>query len=263
MDRPPGVEVKFLRARKHFLELSGQIDAYIARVPFATPDEEDSDTGDLVTRVRIREEVPSEWSGIVGDVVHNGRVPLDHLACHIVERDGGDPIKAAFPTGRTEAAFRDAVKNCLRGASAKSKAEFRGLKVYPGGDDELWRLHQLDISDKHRLLIPVGAAHRSVNLETTFELDDGRRITSPTIAIRPEDRQFPLVNGLELFRVRAAARTQDQGLGFRFSQNIEIAFGEAGPEAGHALMPTLVGLLRHAQESADELMLRIDGAPAT
>ena len=30
---------------------------------------------------------------------------------------------------------------------------------YQGAGNPLWRLHQLDITDKHKLLVPVGMAH--------------------------------------------------------------------------------------------------------
>jgi hypothetical protein len=39
------------------------------------------------------------------------------------------------------------------------------LEAYRGGNTILWQLHQLDIRDKHKLLIPIGAVHTATMIE--------------------------------------------------------------------------------------------------
>jgi len=80
-----------------------------------------------------------------------------------------------------------------------------------------------DFIDKHRLVITVGSAFRSVNIGPTFErLFPGfRDIEFPALFLRPADRLFPLKAGDKLF-IDAPDAELNEKLQFRF----DIAFGE-------------------------------------
>jgi hypothetical protein len=49
----------------------------------------------------------------------------------------------------------------------------------------LWRLHELDIRDKHRLLVPVGAAKPGIAVRFRMQLPDGRTIDAPAVGMQP------------------------------------------------------------------------------
>ena len=105
-----------------------------------------------------REHVGYELALIIGDVVHNFRVALDHLFAEIfqraqmVERD-------RFPThpGRKNlitAPVLDLIEKALPGAKDLFLNEIRPDN---GPNEALWRFTDLDNDDKHNLLIPTVA----------------------------------------------------------------------------------------------------------
>jgi hypothetical protein len=99
-----------------------------------------------------------------GDVIHNLRSALDHLAYRLVcvgTASSGPFDRVYFPIGdrpdRFEAGIQ-AIKKCLRSDAVKPITE---IHAYPGGPGELlWQLHQLDNIDKHRLLLTVISQNR-------------------------------------------------------------------------------------------------------
>jgi hypothetical protein len=252
-EHPQGVALKFARARVHLDELDAQLREYLDSEQFAVMEQEDASTGDLLTRVHVARQPPAEMSVVIGDVVHNARSALDHLAWHLVERDGGSPDKHTyFPAGETKSNFASAVKDSLRHASAVTRDRVRALAVHPGGDEDLWLLHQLDIEDKHRLLIPVGMAYKSFNLHMTFRGFGDGPVVMPPISLVPADRSYPLSEGDIIFRVAKAAReSTDDPFKSQYSFSFDLAFGGSSlVAAGKPIKPTLPDLVAHAEQQA-------------
>ena len=104
----------------------------------------------------IPEQVPLR----IGDIVHNIRTALDHLACFAVEANGG-PVggSTAFPIVRSDDVPNpaDYIATCgqkLRGASTPVIDLAKNLEPWVGGADQsLHIVHVLDINDKHRELL--------------------------------------------------------------------------------------------------------------
>jgi hypothetical protein len=257
MDRQ-GIDAKFGRARRLVDELHGEMTDFWGREPFQL--EARDDAGDLVYVVSIREEPPTDWSVLIGDAVHNARSALDYVAGALVVDNGGTPDESTyFPITDQQTGYGDRLRKGLGGASQVSKNAVRALSPWRGGDDELWRLHRLDIIDKHRLLVAVGTAHRGITMSVTFpgfEPGDAA-ISSPPIALRSADRQFPLADGAEVFRIAAAAR-EENASGFITEHGVtfDLAFGdgEGVVVAGEPIFPTLKDLVEHAAAVADRLV---------
>lgn len=114
------------------------------------------------------------------------------------------------------------------------------VEPYKGGRDDLWLLHELDITDKHRLLVAVGSHFQSVDIgpalrrsmEGTFSSITG--ITLPPMFIRPADVLFPLNVGDELFIDQADGEPNSE-IQFRFN----ISLGEPGVPKGEPMADTL------------------------
>jgi hypothetical protein len=85
---PQSVVLKIDQAKKHLDTLEKEVRSYLSRKPFAVVPEEEPHTGDLVYKVRINESVPVQWSAIVGDIIHNLRSALDHVAYELVQANG-------------------------------------------------------------------------------------------------------------------------------------------------------------------------------
>lgn len=252
-----GVHLKFQRAREHVAELERRVREFIDSKPFEVYEEEEQATGDLVTRVRIHRQPPAELGLVIGDIVHNARTALDHLAWQLVLAGGNEPSDTtAFPISKSRDAFLATVNDRLKGATKQAISTVKKLKPYRGGDERFWRLHRLDIEDKHHLLILVGAAHRNLVVSMSFlGTEDMPRVDFPPVAIKPGDRQYPLQDGTVLFRDPRAAREADQGtVGTQYGFTIELAFSDNTAVAGETVMPTLPNLVEEIRQLVDPLI---------
>jgi hypothetical protein len=239
-----GAQLKLARATRHLDELRDVVRKYLDSGPYRVLRRED-DSGDLVYSLQIVEAIPAEWGAVVGDAVHNLRSALDLLAWQLVKSGGVQPTKVTFfPISRTSTDFEHALKRCLRGAPPSALRFVRRLRPYSGGNDKLVRLHTLDIVDKHRVILIVGAAHRNVVLNFRMPVPwQQDPIQFPPLPIRPADRQFPLCDGAELYRVKATARSSEICDEPRFT--FEFCLGDEGNVRGLPLVETLELMQKH------------------
>jgi hypothetical protein len=204
--------------------------------------------------------VPEELGGVIGDVLHNARATLDLIIWQAVLANGGTPGKpTCFPMAKDASSYQKTRTAALAGASADVFTLVDGLQPYPGGNDTLWRLHSLDILDKHRVLVPVGVAHRNIILNFKMPWPTGwpsrepgmpSEIQFPPLALRPADRQFPLKDGVEVYRVCAAA----QGISLCSDDpqfTFEIAFGDGQVVDGEPVFNLLETLVKEVERVTD------------
>jgi hypothetical protein len=219
-------------------ELETSARDYLASAPFTLLPAEDPN-GDLVWRARISRPVPLEWSAIVGDAVHNLRSALDLLAWQLVEVNGVQPSRdTSFPISQSTAGlYEQTLQRALRGAPPKAVRLIRCLRPFGGGNIILGQLRALDITDKHRLVLIVGAAHKHLVIKAKMKVAwQDAPVEFPPLALNPADRQFPLQDGAEVFRICAAARSDALS-----EHNIvfELAFGDVAEVKGLPLVETL------------------------
>jgi hypothetical protein len=118
----------------------------------------------------------------------------------------------------------------------------RNIAPYQGGKGhELWVLHQLDIIDKHRLLLTVGSSFQSVNLGahmaqfvSKIPEFNGLFKEMPALYFRPADKLFPLKAGDKLLGGGTDDEVNEK-MEFRF----EIALNEPGVVEGKPLLETV------------------------
>ncbi|MGV8840682.1 MAG: hypothetical protein ACWA6X_10305 [Bauldia sp.] len=95
---------------------------------------------------------------IVGDVVHNLRAALDILICDIARHRGKGLSDLKFPFADTESAWETSVLGLMR-LGPDVVAAVREMGAYRNGPSSgLRALHDFDILDKHRLIVPVYSA---------------------------------------------------------------------------------------------------------
>lgn len=102
----------------------------------------------------------ARWGVIVGDILHNLRSGLDHLAWKLVEASGGTPGRhTEFPIFEDASGWQTASSRRVRGMREPIVAAIDKLQPYhPGNGDHLsrlWIIHDLNRRDKHRLITPV------------------------------------------------------------------------------------------------------------
>ncbi|MBA7656435.1 hypothetical protein ES703_64359 [subsurface metagenome] len=149
-------KLKIERAKRHIRELSNEIVDYLKTKPFRVVVEKDPDSSNHLWTLRVKNEVPSHLSGIIGDAIHNLRASLDLLASDLVSMAGGNTKNVYFPFGDDADGFEEMIKKRHLDRAGDDVVEIvRSLKPYKGGNEFLRAIHDLDIIDKHKTLIPV------------------------------------------------------------------------------------------------------------
>jgi hypothetical protein len=246
------VKLKLDRAREHADALRDGVLAYFGRKPVVTWDEEDTASGDLITRARATEQPPDRLSLVAGDALHNARTALDHLAWQLVLAGHGKPGTATcFPVGRNLADYQSLAPKALKGASSKAIARIDAVRPWKGGDDDLWLLHRLDIDDKHKLLVQLAASNRGM----AFTVSVGETsLTAPFVNAGPH---VPLADGDEVGRVMAAARPMPTTAGpmaVSHAPTFTVIFGPTTAAAGEPASETVSRLVEHAASVALPLL---------
>jgi hypothetical protein len=124
--------------------------------------EKDIETGRYRLIFAVTKPIPDEFALLIGDTVHNLRSALDQLVFAIASQAGGKPDRIFFPVSDTE----EKLKKNLDGSEIKKVAPkladffLNEIKPYKDGNYNIWALHQLDVTDKHRLVLPVLAVTR-------------------------------------------------------------------------------------------------------
>jgi hypothetical protein len=152
-----GARLKIERAEKHINDLRKRAiafapDAYTLSVQF------NGETGEEFIEIEVADNLPGDFPLIIGDTLHNLTGALDFSVNDVViSRVRKWDSHTRFP-------FRDArdkVETAINGALIKQASPavanfiIHDVKPYKGGNDALWALHNLNILDKHRLLLPL------------------------------------------------------------------------------------------------------------
>jgi len=151
-----GPKLKIERANHHINDLNSSLIAFLKTDFYKLHINMDLAGQNVLTL--DAKALPNDIPLILGDAIHNLRSALDIMACDIVSHAGGVPSKYTyFPVRDT----RQELVATINGGEIKIVGQdicdliVNVVKPYKGGNDPLWSLHQLDIMDKHRLLIPT------------------------------------------------------------------------------------------------------------
>ncbi len=145
-------------AETHFKNLEAVKCRFIQSAPYAIGSEPDPKPGHeglqrfFPTRI---DEVEPSIALIAGDIIHNLRSALDHLACYLVEVGGNSvTTNTMFPIFHGDSIDEPSFRRKVEGMRDTAKDEIRSSEPYKGGKGHyLWVLHKLDIADKHHALL--------------------------------------------------------------------------------------------------------------
>ena len=243
-----GPHIKIDRAKKHVADLRADIEAFHRRQPYQIVMADEPESGDQVYRVKIREPIPPKWSGILGDIFHNLRSALDQVACQLVIANNSEIERSTeFPIIGTPGNFEIVLGRKLNGASAKAKSLVRRLKPYKGGREPFWVIHAMDVLDKHRGIIPAGAAHRNIIITMRMPIPNSNNVIRSSFGLTPADRAYPLKDGTEVFRVKAGGRVSFGEFHDAPQFTFEAAFGEGQVVEGQPIFPTVEQLVQFTE----------------
>ena len=226
---------KVERAKKHINDFDLAVRTWLFEAnPYQVATKRDPQTRELIYYCPRVTPFPYEFATTVGDAIQNLRSALDHLGTQLVIANGKQPTRhTAFPIFDDLPRYEAESKRIVKGMRQDAIDAIKAVKPYKGGNDNLWRLHRLNIVDKHRLLIAVGSvcgAHRVTpsvqrHLRKLWTDSQGSKpfpweqlgsLMISTSAVR-----FPLQTGDELLREPPDAEVYEQ-MQFTF----DVAFNE-------------------------------------
>ncbi|WGJ14132.1 hypothetical protein QEV83_15970 [Methylocapsa sp. D3K7] len=165
---------KIRRAQKHLAELETEAAAFIASNPARFTVELAEARGGIEFNFTLNVEAAPEWLGaIIGDVIHNLRTALDLTACEIVRAADENDEDVYFPFSKSADELEHMIKKRkFNRAGTDAVALLVSMKPHHNGNAALRAIHDLDIQDKHRALIPNAITTASPVIQM-WE-DDGR-----------------------------------------------------------------------------------------
>jgi hypothetical protein len=228
-----GPKLKIERAKRHISDLNTLSESFFKRKPYQVVREGEFE-GKVRRIVRVHEHIPEEFPLLIGDAVHNLRASLDILACDLVRLNGGNVKNVYFPFCEIPADYELMIKKRhLDRASPDIVDLFRTFRPYPGGDDSLRGIHDLDVADKHQLIIPVigTALQPSLHLDFTRGHYVMRSIPDAIVAVEDGTELDPDMDPF--------LRAQIDDDRFTF---FRVCFANGQPFAGENVVSTLENL---------------------
>jgi hypothetical protein len=164
-----------------------------------------------------------------GDIVHNLRSSFDHLAGQLViVGSGNEPTRRVeFPIAKDFATYEAEKARKVEGMTELAIKYIDNLKPYKGGNQLLWRIHELDNIDKHRTLFTVAKDY--------LFIDDWMPMIGSPYWLKTGDPHFAGVFDPEV--------EKDAQL------EIEKAFGKAKVTQSDALLPSMQDLISFTEET--------------
>lgn len=157
-----GCGLKFSRAVEHLNALNDVAHRFNDSDSCTLVPEINNQTREIVLRVKILKSAPLAWAIVIGEIAHNLRSCLDHMVWQLALTQVPVPYnKTEFPIFIKSADYNRKGLGNIRDLPAPQKTFIEGLQPYHRGNDAhsdpLWLLHELNNTDKHRLLPIVNA----------------------------------------------------------------------------------------------------------
>lgn len=241
--RIEGARAKVQRAKEQFRDLCARHADFMSLNPYGVVVYQDPETSEQVICARVSRNVPLEWSGLLGDIVHNLRASLDYLAWQLVLANDGTPSTSTqFPVCWDTARYNSLKRGIVKTYGKRAAAIFDTLQPCNASDGYsshwLYALHKLDIRDKHQLLNVVGCAVRRQQFSMGAP---GQDVHIERMVVGGPDIRSPLADGAELYRYRLGQATPNVQVQGEFS--FDVAFEQAGPGQGEPVLPFLDRLI--------------------
>jgi hypothetical protein len=210
------VRLKIERADKHIDDLKMVVRTFFDSIPCKVSHKRDPDTRKLIYYVESAQSLPIVVAAIAGDALHCLRDALDQQLYLV-------------GTGNAKG-YRDQTSFLI----SKNAKDFKSS--LPGKVQDMRKDHNID---KHRLILTVGSAFRSVDLGAHvmahMEKALGKALPAINLFFKPADNLFPLEADKELFIDAVDAEPNDK-MEFRF----DVAIHEPGLIEGQPVVETVV-----------------------
>jgi hypothetical protein len=149
------IRVKIERAKTNLQNLEVELSRYGQQHFHAATSDRDSQTREVIINpVQKWQKLPFDALAAAGDVIQNLRSALDYLAQQLVwSGSGSEPSRSVqFPIAKDAVTYESDKARRVEGMCPKAIKAIDALKPYKGGNDALWKIHELNNIDKHRTL---------------------------------------------------------------------------------------------------------------
>jgi hypothetical protein len=152
------LRVKIERAKHHLRDLERELLPLRGKYHYGYLPQLDSNSGKVYQKWSQIPLYTFDVLSIAGDVVHSLRSALDHLAYQLaIAGEGLTPSRQVeFPIAKDRDTYESEKARKVKGIRPEAIERIDGLHPYKGGNEVLWRIHQLDNVDKHRFIFTVG-----------------------------------------------------------------------------------------------------------
>jgi len=240
-----GMRAKILRADETIAKLETEENAFLAH-NYHVVGRFDAAARAIAFTAFGEPSLPPRFAVLAGEVIHHLRSCLDHVVTQLVSVEGGTPdYRTEFPICRTPDAFKKAQqRGKIDGVSANAAKLIAAAQPYNADPNPelstILVLHDLDIVDKHRLVLIVVT---TVLMAKTLGLDN--KVDVDVIGMTPPPGGLkPSKEGTEVFRVFFGKRF-DPEIKVQNDFGFEIVFPSFGPEKN---VP-MIKVLRHMRDA--------------
>ena len=198
----------------------------------------DSETGNKIAVVRIREKPPELIHVLAAEIIYHLRSTLDQIAVALARMSKTVPNvkKIYFPTGDSLKGFLASSEKNTAGIDSDLVELIIGEKPYDGGNDDLRSIFYLANIDKHLELIP--AAHRGrVSGLSHFTFKNA--ITGIII----DDRLCPLDEGIVISELGPHGTITPNSSNAQIQVSGDITFGNVSTFEGEPIFQKLYVLI--------------------
>lgn len=230
--------LKYDRAVKHIGELQSVLLKFKATKPYEIGTLRKPDAPKLLFYFLAKADpIPDDVALVSGDVLHNLRSALDHLAGQLVYAAGNTPdTNTAFPISECAAKYEAESERKVKLMRPDAIEAISKVEPYKGGRGEaLWRLHKLDNIDKHNLIFTMFANVTAIDALAHLArfIPQLQPLADAGIVLRP-NKSGPLQEGSILWTTIDTGEVEHD---LKFS--IEVSFGEPEVCEGEAVLITV------------------------
>lgn len=225
-----GIWAKIQRADEHIRSLDSEITSFLKSDVYKIIGHTQEETKEHVLHV-IGPPPPLRFSVIAGEVIHQCRSALDHLIWQLVLANHGTPDRRhEFPICDTPGKFKEACdRRKIKGISDTATDIIKSIQPYnnPKGFQwhPLWVLHDMDVTDKHKLLMVV-IATASID-GSTLAINPGQPSVSILGLSEPKWPARPTEDGTEILRIRLGEPAPQMNVNVK--PTVQVVFEKYGP----------------------------------
>lgn len=263
------IEYRLRRADEHLADLKGKIRRFIDDGAYAVGfDHQFDGEGTTILRAQVLREPPSvEWGVVIGELIHDVRSSLDHLAFLLTASQIGPPPaympigdkwrKVSFPIVLDKNKFPIVSNRALFGFPQGwwPRTRIEQLQPFECGKDRdpLWLLEEMWNADKHRVPHLVGFIAKVTKAEIVLPpADDPFRVLfekvigTATVTLDQSVVNRPFEDGAEIGRITTKGGLPST-IGPEMYVKLDIMFDvalEQGPPAyGQRVIPAIAMMI--------------------